>query len=490
MPLRALAPQASASTYSATRTMSAIGGGAREGYQSGRERSGTHFCAITGQDGAVSITDDTVVEHLRALIQCASVNHSDGSGPGERKAAEYVAAVLSPLGAGPQVVESAPGRANVLARLAGSDASRPPLLVHAHLDVVPADAHDWRFDPFAAEVHDDYVWGRGAVDMLDTNAMILTALQRLHASGRQPQRDIVLAFTADEEAGGTKGAHWLVRHQRDHFEGCTEAIGEVGGFSITVAQQRLYLIETAEKGIAWLRLKARGTAGHGSLRTSDNAVVHLAQALARIGTHQWPVQLSAPVNALLTECAEILDLPFDPQGPEAVAQAEAVVTALGDIGRMIAPTLRHNANPTMVDAGYKINVVPGQAQAQVDGRFLPGGREEFLSVLHELAGPHVEIEHVHDDIALETDFSGDLVTAIRQSLLAHDPTARVVPYMLSGGTDGKAFSMLGMKCVGFSPLQLPANLDFAALFHGVDERVPISALQFGTDVLEDFLLRC
>jgi len=322
------------------------------------------------------------------------------------------------------------------------------------------------------------------------DAMTLAALERMHHEGRRPARDLILAFTADEEAGGRYGAHWLVEHHADHFEGATEAVGEVGGFSITVAEQRLYLIETAEKGIAWLRLTAEGTAGHGSMRHTDNAVVHLVEAVARLAAHEFPLHLRPSVAALLAECADMLGMEFRPSSTDAPEQAAAIVDVLGAIGRMIAPTLRSMVNPTVLDAGYKVNVVPGSASAQVDARFLPGDEAAMLATIDTLLGPRVHREHITRDIALESPAHGPLFEAMSGAITAHDPGARVAPYMLSGGTDAKAWSRLGITGYGFSPLRLPADLDFAALFHGVDERVPLAALRFGVDVLDDLFTRC
>jgi acetylornithine deacetylase/succinyl-diaminopimelate desuccinylase-like protein len=431
-----------------------------------------------------------VVDLCSDLIRIPSVNTGNNDGPGERAAAEYVAEVLTDLKADPLLVESAPGRANVLARIEGRDRTRPPLLVHGHLDVVPADPADWAYPPFAGEVVDDYVWGRGAVDMKNMDAIILASLERLQAQGLRPARDLVIAFTADEEAGSEYGARWLVDQHREELEQCSEAIGEVGGFSITVNDQRMYLIETAEKGIAWMRLVADGTAGHGSMRNQDNAVVHLSEAVARIGHHEWPVTLTPSVEAFLAEAAELTGLPFQAKGTDAAEQAEAIIGSLGAIGRLLNPMLKNSANPTMFEAGYKMNVVPGHASAGVDGRFLPGQHDEFLATIDTLIGPNIRREMVQDAIALETSFDGSLVDAMVASLQRHDPDARVAPYLMFGGTDAKAFHGLDVRCFGFSPLRLPPDLDFAALFHGVDERVPISALEFGVDVLTDFLQNC
>jgi acetylornithine deacetylase/succinyl-diaminopimelate desuccinylase-like protein len=299
--------------------------------------------------------------------------------------------------------------------------------------------------------------------------------------GRAPSRDIVLAFMADEEAGGLLGSHWLVDHRPDLFEGVTEAVGEVGGFSFTVRDDlRLYFIETAEKGIAWMRLTAKGRAGHGSMVNHQNAVERLSEAVSRIGAHQFPMTATKTVSAMLEQVAEALGL--DPS-----TDPEQIVAQLGPIAPMLAATLRNTAQPTMLDAGYKSNVIPGEAHATVDGRFLPGRRENFLAEVDELLGPHVTRVNEVEDIALETGFDGPLVEAMVSALQAEDPAARAVPYTLSGGTDAKAFHRLGITGYGFAPLRLPPGLAFADLFHGVDERVSVSGLEFGAKVLDRFL---
>ena len=428
--------------------------------------------------------EDEVVDLCSELIRIDSTNFGDGTGPGERPAAEYVAERLAEVGLDTTIVESGPGRANVLARMEGSDPSRPALLMHGHLDVVPADSADWAVHPFSGEVRDGYVWGRGAVDMKDMDAMILAVVRQRMREGRRPSRDVVLTFLADEEAGGRAGAHRLVETHADTFDGVTEAVGEVGGFSLTVGEgRRLYLVETAEKGLAWMRLTAKGRAGHGSMINDDNAVTLLAEAVARLGRHDFPVRMTDTVRRLVAELSDALQIDLG----EDEGDLEAVVSKLGPLATLIGATLRNTVNPTMLDAGYKVNVIPGQAQAQVDGRFLPGYEEEFFATVDELLGPGVTREFVVHDVALETAFEGSLIDAMRASLTAEDPAGRLVPYMLSGGTDAKAFARLGIKGYGFAPLQLPPTLDFAALFHGVDERVPVDALKFGVRVLDRFL---
>jgi acetylornithine deacetylase/succinyl-diaminopimelate desuccinylase-like protein len=332
-------------------------------------------------------------------------------------------------------------------------------------------------DPFAGEERDGCLWGRGAVDMKDMDAMLLAVLRDLARTGERPSRDIVFAFLADEEAGGKAGAHHLVTHRPELFQGVTEAVSEVGGFSIDVAGQRCYLLQTAEKGIMWLRLVAHGRAGHGSQVNDDNAVTRLCQAVARIGGHDWPLEITPTVREFLDGISEVTGMELDHTDPAALLQT------LGTAARWVGATLQNTANPTVLSAGYKHNVIPGRAEALVDCRFLYGRDEELLTTVRVLAGDGVDVEVVHQDVALQTEFGGPLKDVMVDALLAEDPGARVLPYCLSGGTDNKAFSRLGIRGYGFAPLCLPPDLDFAGMFHGVDERVPTDALRFGTRVL-------
>lgn len=438
---------------------------------------------MSDTDTARGVTgEDEVVDLCRELIRFDTSNYGDHSGPGERKAAEYVAEQLAEVGLEPQIFESHPGRASTVARIEGTDPSRPALLIHGHLDVVPANAADWTHHPFSGEVADGCVWGRGAVDMKDMDAMTLAVVRDRLRSGRRPPRDIVVAFLADEEAGGTYGARHLVDNHPELFEGVTEGISEVGGFSFTVSEERrLYLIQTAEKGMHWLKLTVAGTAGHGSMIHRDNAITELSEAVARVGRHKFPVRVTKTTRAFLDELGDALGTPLDPE------DMESTLKRLGGIAKLIGATLSNTANPTQLNAGYKVNVIPGEATANIDGRFLPGHEEEFLADLDRILGPKVKREDVHSDKALETSFDGPLVDAMQSSLLAEDPTAKAIPYMLSGGTDAKSFDDLGIRGFGFAPLKLPPELDFAGMFHGVDERVPVEGLKFGVRVLDRFI---
>ncbi len=425
------------------------------------------------------------------LIRIDTTNRGGGDCR-ERPAAEYAAERLAEAGLSPVVLESAPGRANVVTRIRGSEPGLPALLVHGHLDVVPAEAADWTVPPFSGEIRDGVVWGRGALDMKGMDAMMLAVARAWGREGRAPRRDIVLCFTADEEDSAEAGADWLVKQHAELFEGCTEAIGESGGYTVhTAAGQRLYPVAAGERGTGWLRLSAHGTAGHGSKPNPANAVTRLSAAMARIGEHRWPARITPTVRASLLALGAATGVPLTgPELDDPAFDVDAFVARLDPAAaRLVAGTLRNSANPTVLRAGYKTNVIPGLAEGEVDGRILPGPglAGEFEAALDQLTGPDVEWSYRHRSPALMAPVDAPLFTAISTAMLAHDPGAHVVPFSMTGGTDAKSFSELGVQAYGFSPLRLPPGFDFQGLFHGVDERVPAEALAFGATVLDDLL---
>jgi len=429
----------------------------------------------------IVVAEDEVAGICQALIRIDTTNYGNNEGAGERKAAEYVAELIHEVGLEATVLESAQGRANVVTRLEGTDKSLPALIVHGHLDVVPAFKDEWSVDPFGAEIKDSMIWGRGAVDMRDMDAMILAVMRQMQRTGTRPRRDLVFAFFADEEAGGDYGARWMVENHPELFEGATEAISEVGGFSATIDGKRAYLLQTAEKGIAWLKLTANGRAGHGSQINEANAVTRLAAAITRIGEHDWPISYTDTTRAFLEGVSGMTGIEFTEDNPQ------VLLKELGNVARFVGATLQNTANPTVLSAGYKHNVIPGSAEALLDVRTLPGQHEAVMETLRALAGPDVELSSLHLDLALEVPFAGGLVDSMVAALNREDPEAVVLPYMLSGGTDNKSLSRLGITGYGFAPLRLPAELDFTGMFHGVDERVPVDSLKFGTRVLRDLL---
>jgi acetylornithine deacetylase/succinyl-diaminopimelate desuccinylase-like protein len=439
--------------------------------------------SLSRQDTSMAAHDE-VVEITQDLIRIDTSNFGDSEDTvGEAEAAEYCADRLREVGWDPEVIiTTSDRRRGMVLRIPGTSPTTSALVVHGHLDVVPAISQDWRFPPFAAEIHEGFIWGRGAVDMKNMDAMMLSVAREWGRSGVRPRRDIIIVFFPDEEAGMVHGSKWFAEHRPDVFQDATHAVGEVGGFSLNLGgSHRLYPIQTAEKGIRWLQLRAQGRAGHGSLIHQDNAVSDIARAVTSIADHEWPQHMTSTVKEFLAVISQMTGHDLSDRTPN------ELVEVLGTLGFLVGATLSNTANPTTLNAGYKINVIPGEAEAGIDGRVLPGFEAEFDSVIRELVGPEIDIEHVSRDIAVESSFDDPLVTSMLESLRQYDPEAVIAPYMISGGTDAKALSQLGMSCYGFSPLQMPADVDYWRLFHGVDERVPIDGLTFGTDVLDHFL---
>ncbi|MFE7932967.1 M20/M25/M40 family metallo-hydrolase [Streptomyces sp. NPDC057456] len=424
---------------------------------------------------------DEVVRFTSDLIRIDTTNRGGGDCR-ERPAAEYAAALLAEAGIEPTLLERTPGRTNVVGRIEGTDPAADALLVHGHLDVVPAEAADWSVHPFLGEVRDGVVWGRGAVDMKNMDAMILAVLRAWARQGVRPRRDLVIAFTADEEASAEDGSGFLADRHPGLFEGCTEAIGESGAFTFhDGAGREIYPIAAGERGTGWLKLTARGRAGHGSKVNRENAVTRLAAAVTRIGEYEWPLRLTPTVSAALTELAALYGVDAD------LHDVDALLAKLGPAASLVEATVRNSANPTMLGAGYKVNVIPGEAVAHVDGRYLPGGEDEFRTTLDQLTGPDVDWEFHHREVALQAPVDAPLFARMRAAVEEFAPEGHVVPYCMSGGTDAKQFSRLGITGYGFAPLKLPEGFDYQALFHGVDERVPVEALHFGVRVLDRFL---
>ncbi|MGA5375271.1 M20/M25/M40 family metallo-hydrolase [Streptomyces griseoincarnatus] len=424
---------------------------------------------------------DEVVTFTSDLIRIDTTNRGGGDCQ-ERPAAEYAAARLAETGLEPVMLERTPGRTNVVARLEGTDPSADALLLHGHLDVVPAEPADWSVHPFSGEIRDGVVWGRGAVDMKNMDAMILSVVRSWAREGVRPRRDVVIAFTADEEDSAADGAGFLADRHPHLFEGCTEGVSESGAYTFHDGQGRqFYPIGAGERGTGWMRLTARGRAGHGSKVNRENAVTSLAAAITRIGEHEWPLRLTPTVRAALTEIAAVYGIETD------LSDVDALLDKLGGAAKLVEATVRNSSNPTMLDAGYKVNVIPGEAVAHVDGRFLPDTEDEFRATMDRLTGPDVDWEFAHREIALQAPVDSPTFAAMREAVRAFAPEAHTVPYCMSGGTDAKQFARLGITGYGFAPLKLPEGFDYQALFHGVDERVPVEALQFGVQVLDRFL---
>jgi acetylornithine deacetylase/succinyl-diaminopimelate desuccinylase-like protein len=432
----------------------------------------------------ISITEleNRVIQYCQDLIRFDTTNYGNNKSNGETKAAEYVLSILQELKIEGKIVGPDASRSSVIGIIEGTDKSLPGIVLHGHLDVVPVEKDKWTKPAFQAIIDQEMIWGRGAVDMKNGNAMILASLFELIKSGWKPKRTITLAFFADEEAGGKFGSHYVCANHAEYFSKASEAVGEVGGFSHTLSNGvRFYLIETAQKGIAWMKLTSQGQAGHGSMINNDNAVLKISEAVIKIGNHKFPQTIKESVRFLLQETANAHNASFDENDPE------KTVALLGSLSKIVSATLSDTTNPTMLNAGYKVNVIPGEATAFIDGRFLPGNGDTFLDSIKNVVGKEVIVEAETFDVALEAPFETPIVDLMINALVKEDPAAKVVPYMLSGGTDAKALSQFGIKGYGFTPLLLPSDLDFTSLFHGHDERIPVLSLKFGARTMVNFI---
>lgn len=440
--------------------------------------------------GEASPLDAAAVAAMRAeavqitaeLIRIESVNTGDPAtiGDGETRVCRRIAELLDEVGLDSELVESDPGRGSLFARFEGADADAGALVVHGHVDVVPAAAADWSVPPFSGEIRDGWLYGRGAVDMKNMLGMTLAAVRAMRRAGIVPRRTVILAFFADEEHAGLRGAKWMVENRPDLFAGATHAISEVGGFSVQVGEKRLYPVATAEKGVGWAQLRAGGTAGHASMPTADNAVGRLVEAMARVSAHRFPLTETESIGSLCRELAGILG--FEPKLEELAAHLDD----LGFLAPMVRATLSDTASVTVAEAGYKVNVIPTEARGAIDGRVLPGSEGTFRRQLEELLGEDVEVEWVWTP-PISAPVDDPLVDTIRAAVAAADPDGVVVPYLLPASTDNKHLDRLGIRGYGFVPLRVPADFDVFGTFHAVDERVPVAALEFGVTVLEQIL---
>jgi len=455
-------------------------------------KAGIKEQSVTASPNWLDVTAETI-RHLQALLRLDTTNP-----PGnEMLAAEYLAGVLRADGIEPLVLEAAPGRGNLVARLTGSG-ERAPLLLYCHTDVVPAEAEYWTHPPFAGEVADGYVWGRGAADMKDTVAEQLMVMLLLKRQGVRLKRDVIFAAAADEEIGGTNGfgIPWLVKHHPNLLR-AEFALSEVGGFNMDFAGKPVYMVQVAEKGTVWLKVRARGRPGHASVPHGDNAVVHLARAVDRLATRGLPYHLTAATAGLLDATAASAGA--TPLGElllslKTAAGAERAFAAdlLGpELGPFLYALLHNTATPTGLTAGIKTNVIPAVAEVVVDGRTLPGfDTAAFLAELRAVMGEQLEYEVTMESPPLETPHTTELFEMMAASLRAHDPAATaVVPYMMSGATDAKYLAPLGVPTYGFAPLQLPPDMKLMEMFHAHDERAPVEGLGWGVRVLYEVVVK-
>lgn len=438
--------------------------------------------------------DRDLADHAFRL--CQQLIRMDTTNPpgNELPVAELLAEELRAGNLEPIVLQSAPGRGNVVARLRGTG-ELPPLLLTAHLDVVEADAAAWKYPPFCGDVHDGYLWGRGAIDMKNMAAMSVAIITRLGRERIRPKRDLIFAGVADEEAGCRQGSLWLCEHHADLVRS-EFAIGEGGGFNISVAGKTFFTVQVAEKGVCWVRARATGEPGHGSMPREDSAVIQLSEAIARLGAQGLPRHSSEPVEGFIGALASHLPAPTRPvfkllSNP---SLGHWILNLLPDpsVKRAFRALLGNTASPTVLRAGSKTNVIPSVAEAEIDGRILPGQtQDDFLRELGDVLGSGIDLEVMHSLPPVVTHpRESSLYSLIHEVMSERAPDAALVPFVLQGFTDAKAFTSLGAKWYGFAPVKLPPTLRFADMFHGHDERIPIDGLAWGTETLMQVVRRC
>ncbi|MEE8738249.1 MAG: M20/M25/M40 family metallo-hydrolase [Bifidobacterium sp.] len=434
-----------------------------------------------------------VVSLCSNLIRFDTTNYEHGRAQGEAACVDYIESLLcdAPF---PRIrLESAPSRSNLIVTVTGTRPELPALVCQGHLDVVPADPELWSFDPFSGEISDGYVYGRGAVDMKDFVAAMIAVLRSWAANGVRPTHTTYFAFVADEETDGAFGAAWLVRNHPELFRGARFALGESGGMQIPWRDAQsnpvnFYPIATGERGTAHLRITAQGTAGHGSRPRDDNAVVQIARAVTRIADHRWPARVTRSMRAFIDAVGavrgeDLAAIDLDSQGG-----VERLLDRLGPLADVVDRAFRPSSVPTMLRAGYKVNVIPERADAMVDVRTLPGGEDAMMTCLDTLLGPRVRREFIVHEPALESPLDTPFFQAVCSTLRDIDPLAVPVPFCTGGGSDAKAFSHLGIHSYGFAPSCLGAHGRKAQGAHGVDERVPTDSLHFSQRVLDRLLL--
>jgi acetylornithine deacetylase/succinyl-diaminopimelate desuccinylase-like protein len=424
-------------------------------------------------------------EILQRLIRFDTSNP-----PGnERECIEWIRGLLEDLGCDVQIVAREPDRPNLIARLTGRGEAAP-LLLQGHVDVVAARGK-WTHPPFGGELHDGYIWGRGALDMKGGVAMLLAAFMRAKASGVVPPGDVILCVLADEEAGSDLGANFLVSEHPELFEGVRYSLGEFGGFTLQIAGRSFYPIMVAEKQVCWMRATLKGRAGHGSMPVRGGAMGKLGRLLARLDSKRLPVHVTPVARSMVEAIGAELPSPLAAalRGLLVPQLTDRLLDLGGERLRTFEPLLHNTVSATIVGGGEKINVIPGEVAVELDCRLLPGfGPQDAIAELQALAGVEMDFEVIrHDPVSAEPDMA--LFDTLAGALRELDPSARPVPLLLPGVTDGRFFSQLGIQTYGFLPMQLPEEMGFMELIHAEDERLPVQSLEFGTQAISRVLER-
>ena len=426
------------------------------------------------------------VELLQNLIRFDTTNP-----PGNEAACiGFIDDVLTTAGFETMILARKEPRANLITRLPGRG-DVPPLLMYGHVDVVTTEGQAWTHPPFEGTIADGYVWGRGTLDMKGAVAMMMSALMRAKAEGFVPAGDVILAVVSDEEAGGDYGARYLVENHADLFKGILYAIGEAGGFSFHVGSATVYPIMVAEKQICWIRATVRGEGGHGSMPVRGEAMAKLAQMLQTLDRRRLPVHVTEPTRQMIEAIASVLPATQKLLLRQLLnpALTNAILNLAGPLGEVLNPLLHNTVSPTVVQASTKTNVIPCEVSVELDGRLLPGlSAEVMVSELRALLGSEVELEIIrHEPGPPEPDMG--LFDTLADILRKADPGSTPGPLVLAGVTDARHFARLGIHTYGFTPMKIPPDLNVWQLAHGIDERIPVDSMEFGTEAIYKLLHR-
>jgi len=426
------------------------------------------------------------VELLQSLIRFDTTNP-----PGnEAECIKYIDGLLTQAGFETTLLAKDTNRPNLIARLKGRGAA-PPLLLHGHVDVVTTAGQNWTHPPFEGKVIDGWVWGRGALDMKAGVAMMLGAVLRARAEGLIPAGDIVLAMLCDEEAGSDYGAKFLVENHPEHFGGIRYALGEFGGFTLSMSKRRFYPIQVTEKQICWMRGHVRGQGGHGSMPVKGGVMAKLGHLVQQLEQRSLPVHITPVARDMIDSMASALSFPTGYVLRRVLnpGLTDRVLGLMGERRRVIEPLLRNTAIVTTVRSGEKVNVIPTEAAVEIDGRLLPGyGPDDMMAELRQVLGDEAELELVrHDPCPGKPDMG--LFNTLASTLQGMDPDGVPLPMLLPAATDARFFSRLGIQTYGFTPMVLPDEFSFTDTIHAADERIPVEALDFGTEAVYRVLQR-
>jgi acetylornithine deacetylase/succinyl-diaminopimelate desuccinylase-like protein len=432
-------------------------------------------------------------EALDLLVELLRVDTTNPPGR-EAAACAVIADVLEREGIDHEVFEVAPGRANLVARVTG-DGSAEPLMLSSHLDVVSAEEGAWTHPPFGGEVHDGYIWGRGALDMKNMTAMGLACLLAIHRHARsQLRRDVILTAVADEEAGCELGSLWLALNHPDKVR-AEYVFGEIGGFTLHLGESRFCPVQVAEKGVCWLRIRVQGEGGHGSIPRPNTPMERIAEAAVRLSRATPPLIVTDVMRHFVDEIARrqpfprgaVLRMLLNPATSRLILEK---VMPDPNQALLFHSLLHDTATPTVLNAGDKVNVIPPAAELLVDGRTLPGRTaDDLVAQVRDTIGDGFEIEVTRFMPAVDGPVDDPVIAVIQEVLDELDPGVVAVPNLIPGFTDAKAWASLGSTCIGFSPLQLGPDDVFSALFHGVDERIPVAGFNYGVRALTEVVAR-